>query len=172
MYNYPRLVLATNLVPDQVVSLDPAGVQHVIENVEQGDTLVRVEFTDGLRAVWPVSKLVTVVGVKATKAPDRSDPAPAKPVPEPKRKPKPAPKPERLASLDIHVNTGDILQITNPEHHWYPCLAIVDESKPWGCMAYCLIPHNDGTKTGIAPIRLQSRDYEWVGTVAIARASE
>ena len=40
------------------------------------------------------------------------------------------------------IREDDIVQITDEEHHWYPCLLIVDEVKPWGVVAYVLYPTN------------------------------
>ena len=65
------------------------------------------------------------------------------------------------------MKPGDIVQITNENHHWYPCLIIVSDVKSFGCQGYVLIPHNDGELPDIAYIRLSSEEYEQVGKASI-----
>ena len=60
---------------------------------------------------------------------------------------------------------GDIIQIV-PAHHWARALAVVDEVKPWGVVAYVIVPHNDGTG-GAAYIRLRSVDFERIPAKAV-----
>lgn len=63
------------------------------------------------------------------------------------------------------VAPGDIIQITDEKHSWYPCLLIVDEVKSWGVQAYISVPQsNDGTVApGAAFNRLNWADFELVG---------
>lgn len=67
------------------------------------------------------------------------------------------------------MNPGDIIQITNETHPWYPSLLIVSEVKAWGVVAYALIPtSNDNSKpVGLAFNRINSNDYEKVGSAVI-----
>jgi hypothetical protein len=60
---------------------------------------------------------------------------------------------------------GDIIQITDEEHAWFPALLIVDEAKNWGVQAYAIIPQsNDGTKKPNTMFtRLLTGQYEGVG---------
>ncbi len=65
------------------------------------------------------------------------------------------------------VDTGEIIQIVDEDHHWFPCLVIVSEPKSFGCQGYVLIPHNDKSPTGQAYIRLNHDDYVSVGRAEI-----
>lgn len=62
------------------------------------------------------------------------------------------------------IKKGDIVQITNESHDWYPCLIIVDEITSFGIQGYITIPTNDTESNGNAFIRLKKDDYEMVGT--------
>ncbi len=65
---------------------------------------------------------------------------------------------------------GDIVQITDASHGWYPALVVVDEVKSFGCQAYMIhIKSNDpSSKNGTAYIRLNRNQYERVGRAVIA----
>jgi hypothetical protein len=67
----------------------------------------------------------------------------------------------------MDIKAGDIVQITNEEHHWYPCLIIVSEPKSFGCQGYTTIPKNDEEPSGNAYIRLEHSDYEPVGRALV-----
>jgi len=67
----------------------------------------------------------------------------------------------------IEVNERDVVQITDPTHHWYPALIIVSEVKSWGIQGYTIIPTNDAESNGQAYIRLKQGVYEYVGKAAI-----
>ena len=41
---------------------------------------------------------------------------------------------------------GDIIQITDESHPWYPCLLIVTEPKTWGVQACCLWPESNAER--------------------------
>lgn len=60
---------------------------------------------------------------------------------------------------------GDIVQITDSSHPWFPCLLTVTEPKPWGIQGFVTIPNsNDGSEpTGRAFNRLNKGQYEVVG---------
>jgi len=59
---------------------------------------------------------------------------------------------------------GDIVQITDEEHPWYPCLVIVDEPRSWGIQGYLTIPLK-----GEAYIRLTDKQIEICGKAKIVR---
>lgn len=67
------------------------------------------------------------------------------------------------------IAEGGIVQITDENHPWFPCLVIVSEVKSWGIEGYVTIPRNDGEPCGNAYIRLESRVFERVGASAIVR---
>jgi hypothetical protein len=60
------------------------------------------------------------------------------------------------------LSPGDIVQI-GPSHPWACCLAVVDEVRPWGVMAYVHIPKEEGQ----AYTRLAWADFEVVGGRAV-----
>lgn len=62
---------------------------------------------------------------------------------------------------------GSIIQITNPDHKWFPCLLIVDEVRGFGVLAYITIPTNDEKENGNAFIRVNTDDFECVGNSAV-----
>lgn len=57
---------------------------------------------------------------------------------------------------------GDIVQIV-PHHKWGGCLAVVDDVRAWGVVAYVRLPHNDGSPAGDAYTRLAWADFQAVG---------
>jgi (2Fe-2S) ferredoxin len=61
------------------------------------------------------------------------------------------------------LEPGDVVQITKPERHWYPALLIVEEVKPWGVQAYCLIPEKNTGPASVAYTRLKWEEIERVG---------
>jgi hypothetical protein len=63
----------------------------------------------------------------------------------------------------MEVKENDIVQITNTEHEWFPCLVTVSEVKSFGVQGYVTIPMQ-----GDAYIRLVKEDYVKVGEVVIA----
>jgi len=64
---------------------------------------------------------------------------------------------------------GDIAQITDKTHSWYPCLVIVSEVKSWGIQGCVLVPEsNDGSKpVGQAYNRLEYAKIVRVGKAEI-----
>ncbi len=71
----------------------------------------------------------------------------------------------------MEIEEADIVQITNPEHHWYPCLIVVNEVKSFGCQGYAVIPSNGQERAnGQAFIRLDSNDFEKVGRAIVVLA--
>lgn len=65
------------------------------------------------------------------------------------------------------MEVGDIVQITDPNHHWYPCLIIVSEVKSWGIQGYISIPNDNQGNVGNAYIRLPNESFEMVGKAVI-----
>lgn len=66
------------------------------------------------------------------------------------------------------MEPGDIVQIIDESHQWYPCLLIVGEDKGWGVMAACLSPlSNTGNDVGEAWIRIKNEQFEKVGKAVI-----
>ena len=60
------------------------------------------------------------------------------------------------------VEKDDIVQVTNDDNEWFPCLVVVSELKAFGIQGYTSIP-----KKGQAYIRLKFEDYEKVGTALV-----
>jgi len=70
-----------------------------------------------------------------------------------------------------NLEVGDIVQITDEKHHWFPCLIIVSEPKGFGCQGYITIPSNDREEpNGNAYIRLKHEEFELIGAKAVLRA--
>lgn len=70
------------------------------------------------------------------------------------------------------LQAGDIVQITDPQHQWYPALIVVDEVKSWGIQGYTLIVTNGPEPNGRAYIRLKSAVYERVGMAVLVPGPE
>lgn len=45
--------------------------------------------------------------------------------------------------MTTKVKQGDIIQIIDEAHAWFPCLAIVTEPKSFGCQACVLVPRDN-----------------------------
>lgn len=70
------------------------------------------------------------------------------------------------------VETGDIVQITNDDHHWFGCLIVVSEPKSFGCQGYISIPKDNRGNVADAYIRLNHSDFERVGHAVLVRGSD
>ncbi len=57
---------------------------------------------------------------------------------------------------------GDIIQITDADHQWFPALLIVDEVKAWGVQAWTFVVSNE-RDTGTVFNRLRTGSFEVVG---------
>jgi hypothetical protein len=70
------------------------------------------------------------------------------------------------------IQQGDIVQITDKEHPWFPCLLIVGEVKSWGVQAYAIIPKSNDEKasSSLAFNRLNFDQIEHVGHAVIQQA--
>ena len=66
-----------------------------------------------------------------------------------------------------YLNIGDIVQITDEKHHWFPCLIVVDEPKSFGCQGYMYIPKDNQGTVVQAYIRLRFEEIELVGMAEI-----
>ena len=64
------------------------------------------------------------------------------------------------------IKSGNIVQITDVTHPWFPCLLIVGEVKSWGVNACALVPQsNDGSEqVSQAWNRLRFEQVEVVGS--------
>ena len=71
------------------------------------------------------------------------------------------------------IQRGDVLQIVDDKHHWYPALVIVDEVKSFGCQAYMIhVTSNRTDKPNpLAYIRLKDIEYEKIGEAVILAGS-
>ena len=69
----------------------------------------------------------------------------------------------------VEISEGDIVQIVDQEHPWFPALLIVNEVKNWGVQAVVLIPKtNDGSEpVGQAHNRLPFNVIEKVGRTSV-----
>jgi len=65
------------------------------------------------------------------------------------------------------MREGDIVQITDDTHHWFPALIIVTDLKGWGVMGYTLVVTNDESPNGQAYIRIKNEQYEPVGRALV-----
>jgi len=62
----------------------------------------------------------------------------------------------------VKIEKGSVVQVTNVDHTWFPCLIVVDEVKSFGIQGYITLPEK-----GNAYIRLKKKDYEYVGEAHI-----
>lgn len=67
--------------------------------------------------------------------------------------------------VTLNVAENDIIQISE-NHKWVGCLAVVDEVKAWGVLAYVRIPSNDGEIPGTAYILLPWETFVIIGAKA------
>ena len=67
------------------------------------------------------------------------------------------------------LKSGDIVQITNQDHHWFGCLIVVSEPKSFGCQGYISIPKDNVGNVADAYIRLNHADLEVVGHAVLVR---
>jgi hypothetical protein len=69
----------------------------------------------------------------------------------------------------VMYSIGDIVQITNEDHPWFPAILVVDEGKKWGVQAYVIVPEsNDGSHPcTLAFTRLKNEGIQKVGELGI-----
>lgn len=67
--------------------------------------------------------------------------------------------------MENKAKEGQVIQITDEKHSWYPSLLIVKDAYKWGVQAYVIIPKsNDGSEApSMAFIRLNNDTFEVVG---------
>lgn len=70
------------------------------------------------------------------------------------------------------VQAGDVVQITDPSHQWYPALVTVTDVKSWGIQGYVVTPTKGLKENGPAYIRIQLGRYEYVGKAVIGTGAE
>jgi hypothetical protein len=64
---------------------------------------------------------------------------------------------------------GDIVQITDQAHPWFPAVLVVDEVKVWGVQAYVLMPESNVPPSSCSQAfnRLRWGTFERVGAAVI-----
>lgn len=62
----------------------------------------------------------------------------------------------------MSIENGDLVQITNEENPWFPCVLVVSELKSWGIQGYVTIPLK-----GDAYYRVKTGEFELVGKAKI-----
>lgn len=71
-----------------------------------------------------------------------------------------------MSSLIKH---GSVIQITDEDHHWFPCLLTVDIVHRWGVTAYVTFPVSNEGNVVEAPIRLKEGQYFFIGEAMIIK---
>jgi len=66
------------------------------------------------------------------------------------------------------VEVNDIVQITDVNDGWYPCILIVTEVKKWGIQGYLKAPMSEG----FLFYRVENGKFEKVGTAVIVKENE
>ena len=63
------------------------------------------------------------------------------------------------------LQMGDIVQITDENHAWFPALAVVDEVKAWGIQVCVFVPvgNRDPGSVETAYNRLENGQFKVVG---------
>lgn len=69
--------------------------------------------------------------------------------------------------IERNWEKGDIVQITDENHHWFPALIIVSELKSFGIEGYTLVINYPDKPNGCAYIRLKHEQIELVGSAVI-----
>ncbi len=72
-----------------------------------------------------------------------------------------------IDEIEREWKKGDIVQITNENHHWFPALIVVSEPKSFGVQGYLVVINNSDEGNGLAFIRLNHEDIELVGFAVI-----
>jgi len=69
----------------------------------------------------------------------------------------------------MNIKPGDVVQITNPEHPWFPALLVVSEIKSFGVQGYAIAPidNDPNVPNGQSYNRLKAADYVYVGEATI-----
>ena len=74
----------------------------------------------------------------------------------------------------LTLKEGAVVQITDPSHHWFPCLLIVDEVRPWGIQGYAVVPISNAKpqSTSQAFIRLETAQFKYIGEAKVTTGEE
>ncbi len=67
----------------------------------------------------------------------------------------------------MNYEKGDIVQITDEGHHWFPCLIVVDKPKSWGVRGYVTFPKKNSGDVRSAYIRLDNNEITKVGSAQV-----
>ena len=64
---------------------------------------------------------------------------------------------------------GDVVQITDEHHHWFPAFITVTEPKSFGCMGFMVVvtSNDPDIENGQAYTRLSKDQYTKVGSTVI-----
>jgi hypothetical protein len=70
------------------------------------------------------------------------------------------------------VSPGDVIQIVDIGHGWFPALLVVNEVKPWGVQAYTIMPRSNmrAGEKGYAPASEGYNRLEWHQFSVVGRA--
>jgi hypothetical protein len=49
--------------------------------------------------------------------------------------------------IQREMKKGDVIQLTDITHAWYPCLMVVGEVKSWGVQACVLVPQSNAEQS-------------------------
>ena len=69
--------------------------------------------------------------------------------------------------MEEQAAAGDIVQVIDLMHPWYPALLVVSEVKSWGVVAYCLVP--DSNMKGPASCAYNRLEWSKVDKVGTAK---
>ena len=64
------------------------------------------------------------------------------------------------------VKIGDVVQVTDPTHNWFPALLIVRDFSNSGVLAGCIFPTNDKEINGVDYMRLPRGSFTRIGEAA------
>lgn len=65
------------------------------------------------------------------------------------------------------MKPGDVVQIIDPSHHWFPALLVVDEVKDWGIQGYATAINNDPGPCPAAYIRVKNEQIARIGEAIV-----
>lgn len=66
------------------------------------------------------------------------------------------------------IKRGDVIQIINQDHEWYPCFLMVNEVNARTVLAFLLFPSDDGVKQAYMPLAFE--EFEKIGTASVIPA--
>lgn len=70
---------------------------------------------------------------------------------------------------DPTCEPGDVVQITDDSHPWFPAILVVDEVKTWGVQACVLVPQSNVPPSSCSEAwnRLRWGTFERIGTARV-----